>query len=77
MLVFQGSIHSNIQIIIGVNTHNNFEKIIFKEILQKISDIFKNISDISFAMPKFFYRNKIKIISRKFITGSSAKSRLN
>ena len=40
MLVFQGSIHSNIQIIIGVNTHNNFEKIIFKEILQKISDIF-------------------------------------
>ena len=77
MLVFQGSIHSNIQIIIGVNTHNNFEKIIFKEILQKISDIFKNISDISFAMPKFFYRNKIKIISRKFIIGSSWKSQLN
>ena len=34
------SIYSNIQIAKGVNIHNNIQKIIFKEILQKISNIF-------------------------------------
>ena len=40
MLVFQGSIHSNIQIIKRVNIDNNIQKIILKDILQKISNIF-------------------------------------
>ena len=40
MLVFQGSIHSNIQITKGVNIDNNIQEIILKDILQKISDIF-------------------------------------
>ena len=36
MLVFQGSI----QITKGVNVHNDIQKRIFKEILQKVSDNF-------------------------------------
>ena len=32
VLVFQGNIHSNIQITKGGNIHNNIPKIIFKEI---------------------------------------------
>ena len=43
MLVFQGSIHSNIQIIKRVNIDNNIQKIILKDILQKISNIFCHI----------------------------------
>ena len=39
MLVFQVSIHSNIQITKGVNIYNNIQEIILKDILQKISDI--------------------------------------
>ena len=40
MLVFQGSIQINIQITKGVNVHNDIQKRIFKEILQKVSDNF-------------------------------------
>ena len=40
VLVFQGSIHSNIQITKGVNIRNNIKKVIFKGILRKISNIF-------------------------------------
>ena len=40
MLVFQGSIHSNIQIIKRVNIRNNIQKITLKDILQKLSNIF-------------------------------------
>ena len=36
----QDSIHSNIQIIKGVNIRNNIQKLIFKEIHQKISNDF-------------------------------------
>ena len=39
MSVFQGSIQSNIHITKGVNIYNNIQKIIVKEILQKISNI--------------------------------------
>ena len=38
MLVFQVSIHSNIQITKGVNIYNNIQEIILKDI-QKISHI--------------------------------------
>ena len=48
MLVFQGSIHGNIQIKKGVNIHNNIQRIMFKEILQKISNIHNNIQRIMF-----------------------------
>ena len=68
ILIFQGSIHSNIQIIKGVNIHNNIQKIIIiKQILQKFSNIF-------FAASKFI---SIKIISRKFNFGSSTINQLN
>ena len=40
VLVFQGSIQINIQITKGVNVHNDIQKRIFKEILQKVSDNF-------------------------------------
>ena len=69
MFVFEGSTHGNIQITKGVNIHNNVQKIIFKEVLQKISNTFCHIK-------KFFY-SKIKIISRKFIIGSSTINQLN
>ena len=39
VLVFQVSIHSNIQITKGVNIYNNIQEIILKDILQKISHI--------------------------------------
>ena len=50
MLVFQGSIHSNIQTKEGVNIHNNIQKVIFKEILQTISNIFFAISEFFAGM---------------------------
>ena len=40
MLVFQGSIRSNNQLKKGVNIQNNIQKIISKEILQKIFNFF-------------------------------------
>ena len=69
MLVFQGSIHSNIQITKGVNIHNNIQEIILKDNLQKISDFL--------PYQNFFYNNKIQIISRKFIIDTSTINQLN
>ena len=69
MFVFEGSTHSNIQITKGVNIHNNVQKIIFKEVLQQISNTFCHI--------KTFFYSKIKIISRIFIIGSSTINQLN
>ena len=43
MLVFQGSIHSNIQITKVVNIHNNIQEIILKGILQNTSHLFCHI----------------------------------
>ena len=40
MLVFQGSIHGNIQMKKGVNIHNDIKRTMFKEILKKISNVF-------------------------------------
>ena len=54
ILIFQGSIHSNIQIIKGVNIHNNIQKIII---------IKKNSSKI---LQYFFCRIKIHINKNYF-----------
>ena len=59
--MFQGN--SNIQITNGVSILNNIQKIIFKEILQEISNIFLPFQN-SFTAIK-------KAILRKFSIGSS------
>ena len=66
MLLFQGSIRSNIQSTKGVNIHNDIQKIIFKEILQR--------SVIFFC---HFIILKIKINLAKFIIDSSTINYLN
>ena len=58
MLVFQGSIQINIQITKGVNVHNDIQKRIFKEILQKVSDNFLPYKNFFIAIKeKLFQEN--------------------
>ena len=66
MLLFQGSIRSNIQSTKGVNIHNDIQKIIFKEILQRSLIFFCH-----------FIILKIKINLAKFIIDSSTINYLN
>ena len=67
MLVFQGSIHSNIQITKGVNIHNNTQKIIFKEIFQKISNIFLPYKN-SFTLMKYkLFQEKLSVALQQSI----------
>ena len=59
MLVFQGSIHSNIQITKGVNIPNNIQQIIFKEILQKISNILLPYQNSFTGIKQNYFKKKL------------------
>ena len=71
MLVFQDSIHSNIQITKGVNIHNSFQKIILKEILQKISIFLPYQNLLQQSNKTYFKKNFYCLISKKSIELSS------
>ena len=59
VLVFQGSIQSNIQITKGLNIHNGIQKIIFKEILQKISDKFLSYQNSFIAIKEKLFQKSL------------------
>ena len=57
MLLFQDSIHCNTKITKGVNIPSNIQKIIFKEILQKIFNIFLPYQNAFTGIKKNCIRN--------------------